>query len=93
MPNWLLPRTGSQAHLAGRGTRPGQRLAVWLTSRIETAIALLTCSRRSYVCCPSLRRNDRHRSVAGLSNQCRGAYAIEQRGDLAGRVVAIPLSA
>ena len=29
------------AHLAGQGIRPGGRVAVWLPSRVETAIALL----------------------------------------------------
>lgn len=41
------------AHLAGQGIRPGGRVAVWLPSRVETAIALLACSRNGYVCCPS----------------------------------------
>src|SRR6266568_8355133 len=40
--------------LAGQGLGPGQRVAVWLPSRVETAIALVACSRNSYVCCPSL---------------------------------------
>jgi non-ribosomal peptide synthetase component E (peptide arylation enzyme) len=35
--------------LAGRGIRPGQRVAVWLPSRVETAVALLACSRNGYV--------------------------------------------
>src|SRR5437764_12945492 len=30
--------------LAGHGVRSGQRVAVWLPSRVETAIALLACS-------------------------------------------------
>ncbi len=36
---------------------PGNRVAVWLPSRVETAIALLACSRNGYVCCPSLHRD------------------------------------
>jgi non-ribosomal peptide synthetase component E (peptide arylation enzyme) len=40
-------------HLAGGGLRSGARVAVWLPSRVETAIALLACSRNAYVCCPS----------------------------------------
>ena len=31
------------AHLAGHGIRPGHRIAVWLPSCIETAVALLAC--------------------------------------------------
>ena len=45
------------ADLAGHGIRSGQRVAVWLPSRVETAIALLACSRNGYVCCPSLHRD------------------------------------
>src|SRR5689334_4595632 len=47
------------AQLAGHGVRPGQRVAVWLPGRVETAIALLACSRNSYLCCPSLHRDHR----------------------------------
>ena len=32
------------ASLAGHGVRSGERVAVWLPSRVETAIALLACS-------------------------------------------------
>src|SRR5437764_10024388 len=32
------------ASLAAHGIRAGQRVAVWLPSRVETAIALLACS-------------------------------------------------
>src|SRR2546421_12684152 len=42
------------ADLARRGLRPGQRLSVWLPSRIEGVVALLACSRNGSVCCPSL---------------------------------------
>src|SRR5260221_2285332 len=44
------------ASLAGHGIRPGQRVALWLPSRVETAIGLLAASRNGYVCCPSLHR-------------------------------------
>src|SRR5438876_67956 len=40
--------------LAGQGLGPGRRVAVWLPSRVETAIALIACSRNGFVCCPSL---------------------------------------
>ena len=49
------------ASLAGHGVRSGERVAVWLPSRVETAIALLACSRNGYVCCPSLHRDHRVR--------------------------------
>ena len=45
------------AGLAGHGVQPGERVAVWLPSRVETAVALIACSRNGYVCCPSLHRD------------------------------------
>src|SRR3954468_9704953 len=73
------------ACLAGHGMRPGERVAVWLASRGETAIALLACSRNSYVCCPSLHRDhtvdqvieliDRMRAAAIITQTCYGADA------------------
>ena len=45
------------ADLHGAGLRPGQRVSVWLTSRAETAIVMLACSRMGYVCNTSLHRD------------------------------------
>jgi acyl-CoA synthetase (AMP-forming)/AMP-acid ligase II len=76
------------AELARRGMRPGARVAVWLPSRIETAVALLACSRNGYVCCPSLHREhtvaevtevlERTRSAALLAEPGYGADAMRQ---------------
>src|SRR5260221_11962063 len=43
------------AHLAGCGIRPGHRVAVWLPSRVESAIALIACSRNGSVFFPTLK--------------------------------------
>ena len=68
------------ASLAGRGVRPGQRVAVWLPSRVETAVALLACSRNGYVCCPSLHRDHTVGDVAALVDRMRAAALIAQPG-------------
>src|SRR5262249_3172571 len=68
------------ANLAGRGIRPGQRIAVWLPSRVEIAIALLACSRNGYVCCPSLHRDHTVGQVVGLVDRMRAAALIAQPG-------------
>ena len=68
------------AHLAGHGIRPGQRVAVWLPSRVETAIALLACSRNGYVCCPSLHRDHTVGEVVALVDRMRAAALIAQPG-------------
>jgi acyl-CoA synthetase (AMP-forming)/AMP-acid ligase II len=68
------------AHLAGQGVRRGQRVVVWLPSRVETAIALLACSRNSYVCCPSLHRDHRVAEIVALVDRMRAAALIAQPG-------------
>jgi acyl-CoA synthetase (AMP-forming)/AMP-acid ligase II len=65
-------------HLAAQGLRPGQRVAVWLPSRVETAIALLACSRNGYVCCPSLHRDHTTGQVAELVDRMRAVALIAQ---------------
>ncbi|MDH3703676.1 MAG: acyl--CoA ligase [Alphaproteobacteria bacterium] len=68
------------ADLHRRGVRRGQRVAVWLPSRIETAIALLACSRNGYVCCPSLHRDHTVDDVVGLLRGMGAAALIMQDG-------------
>jgi acyl-CoA synthetase (AMP-forming)/AMP-acid ligase II len=68
------------AYLAGTGLRPGQRVAVWLPSRIETAILLIACSRNSYVCCPSLHRDHRVAEVLALVDRMRAAALLAEPG-------------
>ena len=66
--------------MAGHGLRSGERVAVWLPSRVETAIALLACSRNGYVCCPSLHRDHRVAEVMALVDRMRAAAVIVQPG-------------
>jgi acyl-CoA synthetase len=68
------------AGLAGYGVRPGQRVAVWLPSRVETAAALLACSRNGYVCCPSLHRDHTVGEVAALIDRMRATAVIAEPG-------------
>jgi acyl-CoA synthetase len=68
------------AHLAGHGIRPGHCVAVWLPSRVETAIALLACSRNGYVCCPSLHRDHIVGEVVALIDRMHAAVLIAQPG-------------
>ena len=68
------------ADLAGRGLRAGQRVAVWLPSRIECAVALLACSRNGYVCCLSLHRDHTVGEIFALLQRTRAAALIAQTG-------------
>lgn len=43
--------------LHAAGVRQGQRVSVWLPSRVETAIVMIACSRMGYVCNTSLHRD------------------------------------
>jgi acyl-CoA synthetase len=68
------------AHLAGHRLRAGDRVAVWLPSRVETAVALLACSRNGYVCCPSLHRDHRVAEIVALVDRMQAAALIAQSG-------------
>ena len=68
------------ASLAGHGITSGDRVAVWLPSRVETAIAPLACSRNGYVCCPSLHRDHRVGEILVLVDRMRAAAVIAEPG-------------
>jgi acyl-CoA synthetase len=66
--------------LARRGVEPGQRVAVWLPSRIEAVVALLACSRDGTICCPSLHRDHTVGEVVELLQRTSAAALIVQDG-------------
>lgn len=68
------------ADLRAAGLRPGNRVAVWLPSRVETLVALLACSRDRYVCCPSLHRDHTVAEVVELCTRMRAAALIAEEG-------------
>lgn len=68
------------ADLADRGVEPGQRIAVWLPSRIESVVALLACSRDGTICCPSLHRDHTVAQVVELLQRISAAALIVQDG-------------
>lgn len=45
------------ADLNDAGLHSGDRVCIWLPSRLETVVVLLACSRNGYVCNPSLHQN------------------------------------
>ncbi len=68
------------AGLKAAGLQPGNRIAVWLSSRIEVAIALVACSHGGYVCCPSLHRDHTSSEVIELMERMRAAAFIGEAG-------------
>ena len=68
------------ADLASHGVRGGQRVGVWLPSRIESVVALLACSKSGAICCPSLHRDHTTGDVVELMQRTRAAAFIWQDG-------------
>jgi acyl-CoA synthetase len=66
--------------LHAAGVRPGQRVAVWLPSRIETAVAVLACSRNGYVASPSLHRDHTVADIVEVLKRMRASALIAEAG-------------
>lgn len=68
--------------LHAAGLIAGDRVAVWLPSRVETALVLLACSRNGYICAPSLHRDHTVEQVCALLEriQCRALFAMPGYG-------------
>jgi acyl-CoA synthetase (AMP-forming)/AMP-acid ligase II len=60
--------------------RPGQRVGVWLPSRIESVVALLACSKSGAICSPSLHRDHTTGEVVELMQRTRCVAFIWQNG-------------
>ena len=67
-------------HLHRAGVRSGQRVAVWLPSRVESVVALLACARNGYVCTPSLHQNYTVAEIVTLLERSRAAALVMQPG-------------
>jgi acyl-CoA synthetase len=72
-------------HLAG--VRHGERVSMWVPSRVESVVTLLACSRNGYVCNPSMHQNYTTGEVLELLErvQCRALVAQSGYGADAGR--------
>ncbi len=68
------------AELESAGLRPGNRVAAWLSSRVETVVFLLACSRNGYVFCPSLHRTHTADEVAELLRRMRASAFVGEKG-------------
>jgi acyl-CoA synthetase (AMP-forming)/AMP-acid ligase II len=68
------------ADLARYNVRAGQRIGVWLPSRIESVVALLACSKSGAICCPSLHRDHTVGDVTELMQRTRAVAFIWQDG-------------
>ena len=68
------------ADLVRHKVSPGQRVGVWLPSRIEAVVALLACSKIGAIACPSLHRDHTINDVVALMQRTRAAAFIWQNG-------------
>jgi acyl-CoA synthetase len=68
------------ADLDGAGLKRGERVAVWLPSRVEAVAVLLAASRQGYVCNPSLHQNYTVAEIVVLLTRTRAAALFAQPG-------------
>jgi len=68
------------ADLHGAGLKAGERVSVWLPSRVEAVVVFLACSRNGYVCNPSLHQNYTVAEIVELLGRIRSAALFAQPG-------------
>jgi acyl-CoA synthetase len=66
--------------LNAAGLRPGDRVSIWLPSRIETALIFLACSRMGYVCNTSLHRDYTAAEIVALLERAGSVAFVGQPG-------------
>jgi acyl-CoA synthetase len=71
---------GFALSLHDAGLLPGDRVAIWISSRMESVAALLACSCMGYVCVPSLHRDHTPNSVLEILERTRAAAVVTERG-------------
>jgi acyl-CoA synthetase len=62
------------------GVKRGERVSLWLPSRVESVVTLLACSRNGYVCNPSLHQNYTSGEVLELLARIESAALVAQPG-------------
>lgn len=62
------------------GLRAGDRVAVWLPSRVETVVTFLACNREGFVVCPSLHRDHTVGDVATLVERMAAKVVVYESG-------------
>jgi acyl-CoA synthetase len=68
------------AALHEAGLKPGERVSIWLPSRVEAVIVLLACSRNGYVCNTSLHQNYTVEEIAALLGNVKTRALFAQVG-------------
>lgn len=68
------------ADLLTAGLRAGDRVAAWMSSRVEIAPLLLACSREGFVLCPSLHRNHTVEDIVALVERSNARAIFVEEG-------------
>ncbi|MDD9907599.1 MAG: class I adenylate-forming enzyme family protein [Rhodospirillaceae bacterium] len=63
------------------GLRQGDRVAIWLTNRVEAVIVFLACARNGYICNPSLHQSYTNEDIQKLLTDL-GAAAVFTETDM-----------
>ena len=73
------------------GLRQGNRVAIWLTNRIEAVIVFLACARNGYICNPSLHQSYTNEDIVKLLKDLNAAAVFtETDEDFATELQSIP---
>jgi len=62
------------------GLKRGDRVAIWLPSRVESVASLIACARNGYVACPSLHQNYTSGEILELLKRSRAAALVMMPG-------------
>ena len=77
----LKARTDAMAvQLRSCGLVQGDRVCLWMSSRVEAVITMLACSREGYACNPSLHRTHTTSEVVSLLQRLEAAALVTEAG-------------
>jgi acyl-CoA synthetase len=71
---------GTAAHFRDLGLVGGDRVSIWMSSRLEVMVTFLACSRERIACNPSLHRTYTAAEVAALLDTLRSSVLLTEPG-------------
>ena len=71
---------GVARHLRGLGLTAGDRVSVWMSSRLEALVTFLACSRERFACNPSLHRTYTSAEITVLLQTIGSAVLVTEAG-------------
>ncbi len=69
---------GMAAELRAQGLVQGDRVCIWMSSRIEAVVTLLACSREGFACNPSLHRTYTCNDIVNLLERLEAAALVTE---------------